>query len=182
MSTQKITLEDFNEIYNTTYDSVLKFLICNALNINDVNELVQDTYVELYKTLKKKGYIVLNNTKSFVIGIAKNKLRHHYTFLKLRQSRFIELDAFYNLENEMASDIDVEELVIKGEDAKLVWEYIKKKDIKVIRIFYLHFVYGLKIKDVAKAIHMTESNVKNILYRTINEIKENINNKGEKNV
>lgn len=182
MSTQKITLEDFDEIYNTTYDSVLKFLICNALNINDVNELIQDTYVELYKILKIKGYIVLNNIKNYVIGIAKNKLRRHYTFLKLRQARYIELDTFDNLEKEIVSDIDVEDLVIKSEDANTVWQYIKKKNRNVVRIFYLHYMHNLRIKDIAKVLNMTESNVKNILYRTINEIKENINKKGEKNV
>ena len=41
---------------------------------------------------------MLNDTKNFVVGIAKNKLRQHYTFLKLRQSRYMELDVFDNIE------------------------------------------------------------------------------------
>ena len=53
MSAQ-ISLENFEEIYKATYNSTLKYIICKCSNIEDVNDLLQDTYVELYKILKRK--------------------------------------------------------------------------------------------------------------------------------
>ena len=76
MSTQ-ISLKDFEEIYNQTYDKTLKYIICKCSNIEDVNDLLQDTYVELYKILKRKRYIVLENYSNYLIGIAKKKIQKY---------------------------------------------------------------------------------------------------------
>ncbi|MGM9530223.1 hypothetical protein, partial [Intestinibacter sp.] len=80
MSAQ-ISIENFEEIYKATYNSTLKYIICKCSNIEDVNDLLQDTYVELYKILKRKKYILLENQSNFVIGIAKKKIQRHYGLL-----------------------------------------------------------------------------------------------------
>ena len=80
MSAQ-ISLENLEEIYKATYNSTLKYIICKCSNIEDVNDLLQDTYVELYKILKRKKYILLENQSNFVIGIAKKKIQRHYGLL-----------------------------------------------------------------------------------------------------
>ena len=49
-----ITLENFEEIYSKTYNNTLKYIICKCLNFEDVNELIQDTYMELYQALSNK--------------------------------------------------------------------------------------------------------------------------------
>ena len=49
-----ISLENFEEIYNSTYERTLRYIVCKCSNIDDVNDLVQDTYVELYNILEKK--------------------------------------------------------------------------------------------------------------------------------
>ena len=53
MSTQ-LTLKDFESIYEETYNRTLKYIVCKCSNIEDVNDLIQDTYTELYIMLKKK--------------------------------------------------------------------------------------------------------------------------------
>ena len=130
MSTQ-ISLKDFEEIYNQTYDKTLKYIICKCSNIEDVNDLLQDTYVELYKILKRKRYI--------------------------------------------------EDAITKF-NAQEVWRYIKKKDIKVIKIFYLYYYSEFKISEIAKELNLSESNVKNVLYRTIKDIKKNVKIEGDLDV
>ena len=61
MSTQ-LTSENFQQIYNTSYQRVLRYIICKCSNMEDVNDLVQDTYLELYKILKKKQLLEIDNT------------------------------------------------------------------------------------------------------------------------
>ena len=42
----QISLEKFNEIYDKTYNNVLKFVVCKCSNIDDVNDIVQEIYIE----------------------------------------------------------------------------------------------------------------------------------------
>lgn len=181
MSTQ-LSLENFEEIYNSTYNHTLKYIICKCSNIEDVNDLIQETYVELYKKLKRKKYIVLENYQNFIIGIAKKKIQRHYGIMyKLKvQSIWNEQDEEYELN--IPANIDIEADAIIKLNAEMVWKYIKKKDIKVIRIFYLYYCLELKISQIAQELAMSESNVKNILYRTIKDIKKNIKIEGDMNV
>lgn len=182
MSTQ-ISLEEFEKIYNLTYDKTLKYIMCKCSNIEDINDLLQDTYIELYKILKRKKYIVLENYSNYVIGIAKKKLQRHYGLLyKLRTHPFLKKVEEKEYEIDIPSDIDLEADIIIKLDAEAVWEFIKKKDIIVIKIFYLYYYSELKISEIAKELNLSESNVKNILYRTIKNIKKNVKIEGDSNV
>ena len=182
MSAQ-ISLENFEEIYKATYNSTLKYIICKCSNIEDVNDLLQDTYVELYKILKRKKYILLENQSNFVIGIAKKKIQRHYGLLYRLKTYSISKnlgDDEYELD--ISSDIDIEARAITKLNAEMVWRYIKKKDIRVVRVFYMYYYLDLKISEIAKELGMSNSNVKNILYRTIKDIRKNVKIEGDKNV
>ena len=80
MSTQ-LTLKDFESIYEETYNRTLKYIVCKCSNIEDVNDLIQDTYTELYIMLKKKKLLQIDNTVNYIIGIANKKIKQHYGIL-----------------------------------------------------------------------------------------------------
>ena len=153
--------------------------MCKCSNIEDVNDLVQDTYVELYNILKKKQKIYLENCQSFVIGIAKKKIQKYYGLLyRLKNHNIYQVE---NEEIELPDDWDLEVETIKKLSAEAVWNYIKTKNIKTVKVFYLYYCTEIKISQIAKELNMSESNVKNILYRTIKDIKENIKIEGDIN-
>lgn len=52
-----ITKETFEFLYNNTYKNVLKYTICHCKNLEDVNDIIQDIYTELYQTIVNKRYI-----------------------------------------------------------------------------------------------------------------------------
>ena len=85
-------------------------------------------------------------------------------------------------ELDISSDIDIEARAITKLNAEMVWRYIKKKDIRVVRVFYMYYYLDLKISEIAKELGMSDSNVKNILYRTIKDIRKNVKIEGDKNV
>ena len=151
--------------------------MCKCSNIEDVNDLVQDTYVELYNILKKKQKIYLENCQSFVIGIAKKKIQKYYGLLyRLKNHNIYQVE---NEEIELPDDWDLEVETIKKLSAEAVWNYIKSKNIKTVKVFYLYYCTEIKISQIAKELNMSESNVKNILYRTIKDIKENVKIEGD---
>ena len=75
MSTQK-PLKLFEKIYNETYNNTLKYIICRCSNLNDVDDIIQETYLEFYKVLKEKKEIL--DKQAYIITIAKNKIIKYF--------------------------------------------------------------------------------------------------------
>lgn len=75
MKTRK-NLKKFEHIYNQTYDSTIKYVICRCSNLNDVDDIIQETYLELYRVLKSKQKIV--DIQAYIITIAKNKIIKYF--------------------------------------------------------------------------------------------------------
>ena len=172
MSTE-ITKETFELIYKETYNSVLKYVLCHCNNIDDVNDIIQDIYAELYSTISKKQ-ITLENPESYLIGIAKNKIKRRY-----REKNDLPIDN--EIEKIGDNSLDIEINFITKENVLKVWNYLKLKGDLTANIFYLFYVMELPIKVIAKELNMTESNVKNYLYRTKKELKETFMKGGDYN-
>ena len=47
------TLNKFDKLYNESYKNVLKYVICNCSNMEDVKDIVQNVYVDLLKKINK---------------------------------------------------------------------------------------------------------------------------------
>lgn len=50
----ELTLDD---IYNETYDDILKYVVIHAKSLDDVNDLIQNIYFSLFKKIKAKHNI-----------------------------------------------------------------------------------------------------------------------------
>ena len=149
---------------------ILKFIICKCKNLDDVNELIQDTYVELYKTIKNKKNIIVEDHLSYILGISKNILKKYYKNKYKEKTVFLTDDI--NEENVDSSSIDEIEIdFINKNNVEEVWDYLKKKGIIIEKSFYLYYAVGLKISEISKLLNIKESSVKNYIYRTVKELK-----------
>ena len=86
----------------------------------------------------------------------------------------LKIDVTIQVDNdiEMINDIDIENDLITKENVLQIWKYLKNKSELTARIFYLYYVMEIPIKTIAEDMQITESNVKNYLYRTKKELKE----------
>ena len=175
------TLKTFDELYDKTYNNVLKYVICNCSNIEDVKDIVQNIYLELLKVIDKKNTI--NNHKSYIMGIAKNKVKEYYRFnYKAKIISLFSKKEDIDLMDTIPSNIDIQKELITKEDLQFIWNYLKNKKVIISKVFYLYYYNNLSIKDIAIDLHISESNVKHYLYRTIQELKNILKEKGDKNV
>lgn len=164
--TSQNNLKKFNNIYDSTYSDILKYVIIKCHNINDANDIIQDTYLEFWKILNKKD-IEEVNIKSYLIGIAINKIKKHYTLI----DRIRTISIFNDKEISIKSNINIEDLIIKNNDWDLIWKYIKnKKNQDIPKVFYLYYKLELSIKEISKELEVSESYVKNLIYRTLKEL------------
>ncbi len=100
MSTHKI-LKEFEQVYDETYNLILKYVILKCSNLDDVNDIIQETYMDFYWALKENKKI--QDKKAFIIGIAKNKIKK---CIKLKNQ--LKTTSIYQekSEEEIAVDID----------------------------------------------------------------------------
>ena len=157
-------LNEFNEVYDKTYDAVVKYVVCKCNNIDDVNDIIQDIYIALYKQLSKHNDI--ENINQYVIGIAKNKINKYYGLSYKIKNLFTKTEI-----NNLKNNINIEKNIVDKDNLEEIWKYLKNKDIIIFKIFYLYYVESLTIKEISKQLNINESNVKNYLYRTLKELK-----------
>lgn len=152
--------DNFTNIYKDTYHDILKYIIINCDNLDDVNDIIQDTYLSLYKVMEKQ---TIEDIRPFLFGIAKNMLkRHRRRFAKLRQMFTKEdIDDFHIKDNFI-----LEEEVLNRITSEQIWHYLDKKNILISKTFYLFYSEGLSIKEIAQLLNKNESTIKNYLYRT----------------
>ena len=167
----QINLERFEGIYNKTYNKILKYVICHCSNIEDVNDIIQETYLELYSAILKEKEI--DNYEYYLYGIAKNKIKKYYHILyRIKTISLFNSKDDIDLLDTIKSDIDIEKIVIKTSNIELIWTYLNKKKIIIQKIFYLYYQLDMKIKDISKELNIKESYTKNCLYRTLKELQE----------
>lgn len=172
MSTQE-TLNKFDEIYYKTYNNIVKYVVCNCYSIEDVKDIVQNIYFDLYKTLLKNNNI--NNIDFYLFKIAKNKINDYYRFKY--KTRFVSMFTRddKNVIDEIPSEVDIEKEVILGENIDEIWNFLKHKKVIISKIFYLYYYNDMSLKEISCELNISESNVKHYLYRTLKELNTYLN-------
>lgn len=174
------TLKVFDRLYNDTYQNTLKYVICNCSNIDDVKDIVQNVYLEVLNKLRENNSSIMN--KSYIIGIARNKVKDYYRFHYKTKliSLFSSTDSGGDiaLVDTIPSDVDIGKEIVTKEDLKVIWNFLKKKKAVVSKIFYLYYYTDLSIKEISEILDISESNIKNYLYRTLKELNVFMNNRG----
>lgn len=172
----------FDEIYNSTNNTVLAFITVKCKHTADISDIFQDTYMELYRVLIKHGAEYVTNSRALVLQIAKRKLARHYSFmerLRFRESANFWYDAASDATlrdkdmvlSEFADPFLTEDFAVNQVMLKTAKDFIQAKPEPIQKVFYLMYDVGMTIPEIAKALAMNESNVKNRLYRTLKELR-----------
>ena len=61
----------FDEIYNATHKLTLTFITAKCDRTADIGDIFQETYMELYRVLQKRGPSYIANDRAFVLRLAK---------------------------------------------------------------------------------------------------------------
>ena len=99
------TVSQFDEIYNSTQKAVLAFITAKCGRTSDINDIFQDTYMELYQVLDKRGAEYVTNEKALVLRIARRKVAKHYS-LAQRLKIFVSM----TVTNDDGEEVELSEL------------------------------------------------------------------------
>lgn len=165
----------FTEIYEQTYRSVFKYVLAKCNNTSSVQDIIQNAYISFYNRLNKSGN-ELREPKKYLMKIVKNEVYKHYGVLERLKKHipvFSKLDEedFSNIEFEFLSEEICYDKVLCDD----LWNYIKNEDMLTFKIFNLYFVYDLKITEIAEELNINQSTVKNRLYRSLKQMRQQFN-------
>ena len=173
MGTQ-IQEKDFEQIYRQTYNMLIRYIVVKCNNIDDINDILQETYMELLKKIRKRKNLEVENINNFIYGIANNIIKRHFHKKKLEKIVYLYSNDEEDTPLDIEDTFDLEQDFITKENVDRVWQYINTKDLLTTKVIYLYFILGLKISDVANELNISESNAKNKIYRTLKELKVNL--------
>ena len=171
------TAPRFDEIYDSTNKAVLAFVTAKCGSIADIGDIFQETYMELYKVLSKRGAEYITNEKALVMQLAKQKIARHYSLME-RLKIFVSINSSNNNDEEVdlsdfeADDFLTEEFVVNNLMYETARQFIKSKPEVVQKVFYLMYDVGFTIPEIAQILSIKESSVKNKLYRTMKELRK----------
>lgn len=160
----------FQNLYNETYDTLVKYVTLKCDNISNVEDIIQNVYLKVYKQIKKKGIDYFKNPTPLLIKFCKNELFDYYNLKNKFNFIFNKGDDDEDIFNKLSSMQNIEEEYIIHDTLDNVWIKIKEKDLITQKIAIFYFLEGLTIKDISKLLKMNINTTKSKLYRLIKEL------------
>ncbi|MCL2363423.1 MAG: RNA polymerase sigma factor [Defluviitaleaceae bacterium] len=176
----------FDTIYNDTRKAVLALITAKCAT-DDIKDIFQETYMALYRTLAERGTDYVKDPQAFVRRIARNKIADHYTWRQRWKMHFSQTAWDENSEADGVGTFGVQDAAaFMTEDfanglvmIEALRQWLTAKPERVQKTFYLIYEAGLTIPETAKALNQSESNVKNMLYRTLKELRQLLAEEGD---
>ncbi|MFD2171015.1 RNA polymerase sigma factor [Tumebacillus lipolyticus] len=167
----------FHEIYDSTNRKVLVYITAKCSNTADIIDIFQETYIELYSVITKRGENYIENKEAFVMKLARQKVYRYYSLLDRLKA---VLPLTYPIRDGEEFDIygldiqsfSVEDNIVNEALIEQVNTFLSSKPEVIKKIFYLFYQMELTIPEIATHLSMSESNVKNRLYRTLKELRQ----------
>ena len=145
---------DFDNIYEEYFDRVYYKVLSVVKNDDDAEDICQETFISVYKNLRK--FREESNIYTWIYRIAINKT---YDFFKKRKIEFEINDDVLSL----PEDVNFDTKVILQEKLKLISD--KEREIVILKD-----IYGYKLKEIAEMKNMNLSTVKSVYYKALKDM------------
>ena len=162
-------MKGFEEIYEETKQAALRFISSKCLKITDIEELFQETYLQVGEALDKGTEP--REPEAFVIGIAKHCISRYYSAAQRLRARISLSSGGSDEPVDLEDETDIEELVSDRTLYEEVFREITALPSEVQRAFYLHYFLELSIPETAQLMGVSESKVKQRLYKAVRQLR-----------
>lgn len=160
---QKLDLEKVIDEYSSYVRTIINNMASEYLSKEDIEEILSDTFFILWKNTDK-----LEDDKllsSYIAGITRNLVKE-----KGRKTN-VNFDIF-EYENILQDNIKVDMICEQREKVNILEKTIRGLKEDDILIFNLYYYSSMKISEIAKALNISDFNVKMRLHRIRKKIKK----------
>lgn len=163
---------DIDKIIDDFYGYVF-IIVKNGVSISitdeDIEEIVSDVFVAIWKNSANLSNVT--ELKPYLAGIAKNIIKNKYRKSELNFSIF-------DYEERLVDNCDIEKITEENEKEKIIQDTLKTMKAEEYKIFILFYYESKSIKEIAKILNFSISNVKTILHRVRKTIKRSLEDGG----
>jgi RNA polymerase sigma-70 factor (ECF subfamily) len=161
------------DLYNRLYPKIKAFIAFRVGCSQDVEDLVQDVFVELYKS--NGWYDRAEDPEKYIFGIARNLIRQYYR-KKTKSIKTIPIKEIGPLSAEMGRERHLESAknIEKKELTKAIEEILLNLPPKAQQALKLRFIYGFTTREAAKKSGCTRETFHKRIFRALERIKFNL--------
>lgn len=167
----------FNRIYDSTSKSALALITAKCCNTEDISDIFQETYTELFLIISKKGEEYIKNPEALIKHIVKQKIYRHYSAAKRLKMQISTIQSDndgneFDISDSAIDELSIEENYILSEQIEEVRIFLKSKPLLTRKIFHLYYSLDKTIPEIAELLEIKQSTVKNHIYRTVKEVRD----------
>ena len=149
----------FDDIYLKYKDDVFRLIYSYTLNFSDAEDILQQTFIKLYKNINKFNKTNIE-VKKWLFRVAINNSKNY-------------LNSFWKKNSFVPEDINIFGEYSKGDD---LFDFISHVPKKYRISLYLYYYEGYSIKEISKLLKVSESAIKLRLKRGKEKLKQEMGN------
>lgn len=157
-----------DEFYGYVY-IIVKNGVSIAITNEDIEEIISDVFVAIWKN--SRDLLKTTEIKPYLTGIAKNVIRNKYRNTELNFS-------ISDYEENLVDTCNIEKITEENEQNKVIFNTLKTVKTKEYEIFIMFYYESKSVKEIAKVLNLSISNVKTTLHRIRKIIKRNLEDGG----
>ena len=155
----------FEEIVRIYYDGLILFINGYLHSVTDAEDVASECL--LFIAVHKKRFNFKNSLKTYLYTIARSK---SLNFLKQRKRKQTEnIEDYKSL---TSSDLFLDELVVKKENFKELYEAINKLPKEMQTVVYLFYFENMSYEEISTVTAKPFKQIDNLLYRARKQLKE----------
>lgn len=164
-------MEDFERLYKEYYPRVYAFLYKLCHDVEMTEEMTQDTFYELYKSLHK--YNGSCKMFTFIASIAKNV---YYKHIRKKRVEYIDIELIKELQDTGDTPEEACLRSLKSKEIRRVIDMLPKnyRDVVLLRVYA-----DLTFPDIANSLGISTSSAKVIFHRAKKIISEELFSKND---
>lgn len=150
------------QLYEMYYDCVYRYIFVSVKNKWNAEDIITTVFI---KVIENKHKITeVEASKNWIFRIAHNAIIDFYR----KNNRIIPIESFLDIRDE---DLGYEDVIIRDE-FNGVRKVIDRLPEDTKKILYLRFYGGLKFREIADVVNISENTVKSTILRAIKKIRK----------
>lgn len=164
--------EEIRKIYKQHFQDVYRFISSFLTDTNDIEDLTQEVFIRLFKSLANfKGQSEL---KTWIFSIAR-----HVTYDHMKKQKKQKIIRDHLLKFILPAKESIEEIIMIKEQNTVLYESLSCLKVDHRTVVILRGIHQLSIQETAKVLGWKESKVKVTYHRALQILKKNLINDKE---
>jgi RNA polymerase sigma-70 factor, ECF subfamily len=152
----------FEQLYDTYYNGVYKYIYVSVKDKWNTEDIISTVFIKIYNNREK--IVDVEGSKNWVFRIAHNCIIDFYR----KNSKVIPIEDFFDRGSE---DTGYEKILVEDEFVPIK-KIIDQFPEETKNMIHLRYYGGLKFREIAETINVSENTVKSTVSRAIKKIKK----------